>query len=481
VSSSFACKRLPTGKGKSGKGGIIESKGSSGQGGDASAVLNLAQRFERLPPTWYQHKIFLIIAIAWLFDSINLASLTFVLAPISNEFGLSNTQAGLLASSSFAGMFFGGSIAGELADLFGRKVIFQTSMIIWGLTGLLLAMSWSWESLIVFRFLLGLGMGAQFPIALSLVSELVPSIKRGQYIGWLEGFWPLGFISAGVLALVFVPLAGWRSLFVLQGVLAVWVLMIRRVVPESPRWYESRGLYDEADELMRQIEDNVEERYGRSLSEPEPRRFAQRVFTGFPFSQLFTAQYRRRSIMIWLLWFFVLSGYYGITTWISKLLADVGFSIAQSIEFTVLMTLWGIPGFLSASYLVERLGRKVTVAGYVILSAVAAFFYGQATSLTELIIAGSFMQFFFFGMWSSLYAYTPEVFPTRARATGSGTASAVGRLGALLGPALVPVVLTNYGNGAAFAMAAASFVIGALVVLIPGPETKQRVLEEVSP
>ena len=91
------------------------------------------------------------------------------------------------------------------------------------------------------------------------------------------------------------------------------------------------------------------------------------------------------------------------------------------------------------------------------------------------------MQFFFFGMWSSLYAYTPEVFPTRARATGSGTASAVGRLGSLLGPALVPVVLTNYGNGAAFAMAAASFVIGALVVLIPDPETKQRVLEEVSP
>src|SRR5918998_5994890 len=210
---------------KSGKGRTIESKGASGQEGDAGAILNLAQRFERLPPTWYQHKIYLIIAIAWLFDSINLASLTFVLAPISNEFALSNTQAGLLVSSSFAGMFFGGAIAGELADLFGRKVIFQTSMIIWGLTGLLLAMSWSWESLIVFRFLLGLGMGAQFPIALSLVSELVPSIKRGQYIGWLEGFWPLGFISAGVLALLLVPLAGWCAVFLMPRVCSVLVFV----------------------------------------------------------------------------------------------------------------------------------------------------------------------------------------------------------------------------------------------------------------
>lgn len=458
----------------------MQTRGAGRYEADASSILNLAQRFERLPFTGYQQKIFAIIATAWLFDSIDLASLTFVLAPISDEFGLSAGQAGLLASASFAGMFVGATTAGMLADRFGRKLVFQTSMILWGSASLLLALSWNWESLMIFRFLLGLGMGAEFPIGLSLVSEFMPAKKRGQYIGFLEGFWPIGFITAGALSLVLVPTLGWRSVFVLQGVAAIWVLIVRRIVPESPRWYESRGQYEEADETMKQIETEVQERHGGPLPEPEPARFAERVFTGFSFLELFTAQYVRRTIMIWLVWFFVLLGYYGITTWVSKLLADRGFEITGAIGFVLLMALWGIPGFLSASLLLERIGRKTTLSAYVILSAVAAFFYGQADSLLWLIVAGSFMQFFFFGMWSALYAYTPEIFPTRARGVGAGTASSMGRLGALLGPALVPVVLAGYGNAAVFTLGAVSFVIAAAVVLALGPETNNRVLEEVS-
>ena len=458
----------------------MQTRGAGHYETDASSVLNLAQRFERLPFTGYQQKIFAIIATAWLFDSIDLASLTFVLAPISEEFGLSDSQAGLLASASFAGMFVGATTAGMLADRFGRKVVFQTSMILWGSASLLLALGWNWESLIFFRFLLGLGMGAEFPIGLSLVSEFMPSHKRGQYIGFLEGFWPIGFITAGALSLVLVPTLGWRSVFVLQGVAAVWVLIIRRIVPESPRWFESRGEYDEADETMKQIEAEIEERQGRPLPEPQPARFAERVFRGFSFLELFTAGYLRRTVMIWLAWFFILLGYYGITTWVSKLLADRGFEISGAIGFVVLMALWGIPGFLSASFLLERIGRKTTLSAYVILSAVAAYFYGQADSLLWLIVAGSFMQFFFFGMWSALYAYTPEIFPTRARSVGAGTASSMGRLGALLGPALVPIVLAGYGNAGVFTLGAVSFVIAAAVVLALGPETNKKLLEEVS-
>src|SRR5918998_4443352 len=455
-------------------------RGAGVQEADVSQTLNLAGRFERLPMTRYQRTIFLIIATAWLFDSIDLASLTFVLAPISEEFGLSDGQAGLLASASFAGMFVGATTAGMLADRFGRKVVFQTSMIVWGSASILLALAWNWESLLIFRFLLGLGMGAEFPMGQALVSEFMPSHKRGQYIGYLEGFWPIGFITAGALSLVLVPTLGWRSVFVLQGVAAVWVLIVRRIVPESPRWQESRGQYDEADETMKGIEAEVQERHGTPLPEPQPARFAERVFTGFSFPELFTAGYLRRTVMIWLAWFFILLGYYGITTWVSKLLADRGFEITGAIGFVVLMALWGIPGFISASLLLERIGRKTTLSAYVILSAVAAYFYGQADSLLWLIVAGSFMQFFFFCMWVALYAYTPEIFPTRARGVGAGTASSMGRLGALLGPALVPIVLAGYGNAAVFTLGAVSFVIAAAVVLAIGPETMDRVLEEVS-
>lgn len=345
---------------------------------------------------------------------------------------------------------------------------------------MLLALSWNWESVLLFRFLLGLGMGAEFPMGQALISEIMPSKKRGQYIGFLEGFWPIGFVTAGALSLVLVPTPGWRWVFVLQGLPAIWVLIIRRAVPESPRWYESRGRYDNANETMRRIESEVEDHYGRPLREPEPPRFAERIFTGFSFLELFTPQYLRRTVMIWLGWFFILLGYYGITTWVSKLLADQGFEITASIGFVLLMSLWGIPGFLSASLLLEQLGRKRVLSGYVLAAAVAAFFYGQATSLVWLIVVGSFMQFFLFGMWSALYAYTPEIFPTRARGVGAGTASSMGRLGALIGPALVPVLLVACGSGAVFTMGAVSFVIAAVVVLALGPETKGRVLEEVS-
>ena len=462
----------------------VEERGSAAVrtpgASDVSGTLNLAGRFERLPMTRYQRTIFLIIATAWLFDSIDLAALTFVLAPISDDFSLSTGQAGLLASASFAGMFAGASGAGMLADKVGRRTIFQTSMIVWGLASLAAVFTWDLWSMVIARFFIGVGMGAEFPVAQSLVSEFIPSKHRGKYIAWLEGFWPIGFVCCGVLSVILLPTLGWRALFAVQALLAIYVLVIRRRVPESPRWLESRGRIEEADRTMRQIEREVEESSGRHLPDPEPPRFQEVASSRFSLAELFTRQYRSRTIMTWILWFCALLGYYGITTWIAKLLADNGLSVAKSTSFVLLMALWGIPGFLSAAYLIDKAGRKPVVTAYVLLSALAAFFYGQASSTAELIVAGSFMQFFFFGMWSALYAYTPEVFPTRARATGCGTASGVGRIGALLGPYLVPVVISAWGDGMVFTLAAGFFVIAAAIVLLLGPETKQKVLEEVS-
>ena len=443
--------------------------------------LNLPQRMERLPLTNYQRSIFLIIATAWLFDSMDLAMMTFLLAPISKAFSLTPGQTGFLGSASLAGMAFGAVFAGILADRFGRKTVFQTSMIVWGGAAILCSLAWSYDSLLLFRFILGIGMGAEFPIAQSIVSEIIPAPCRGKYIALLEGFWPLGFILAGVVSFLLVPVAGWRPVFLITGLPAIYVLIIRRKVPESPRWYESRGYLDEAEKTIQYIERQVEKAYGRPLPEPAECGYADEVAKGgFSLWELFTSKYRLRTLMIWTLWFFALLGYYGITTWMGKLLVDKGFTITKSIEFVLLMSLWGVPGFFSAAYLVEKLGRKPAVAGFVVLSGVAAYFYGQASSQSQVIVAGAFMQFFFFGMWSVIYAYTPELFPTRARATACGSASTLGRIGALLGPVIVPVIVVNYGMESVFSLGALAFVIAALNVIILGPETKGKVLEEIS-
>lgn len=449
--------------------------------GSTGKTLNLPQRMERLPLTGYQRKVFLIIATAWLFDSMDLAMMTFVLAPIKQTFALTAAQTGFLGSASLAGMAIGASLAGMLADRIGRKAVFQYSMIIWGSAALLCAVAPSYTFLLIARLILGFGMGAEFPIAQSMVSEIMPAAKRGKYIALLEGFWPLGFILAGVAALVLIPIGGWRAVFVCTGLPAIYVLVIRRKVPESARWYESVGRIDEAEKTMEFLENSVEKAYGKPLPKPAEGGVPDEVATcKFSLTELFTKKYLVRTIMVWVLWFFTLLGYYGITTWMGTLLVAKGFTIIKSIEFVLLMTLWGVPGFFSAAYLVEKLGRKPAVIGYVMGSGVAAYFYGQAVTQTDLIVAGAFMQFFFFGMWSVLYAYSPELFPTRARATGCGTASGWGRVGALIGPSVIPAIMSNYGVEAVFTLGAAAFAIAALNVLILGPETKGRILEDIS-
>lgn len=454
-----------------------------GPGSPTPAVdsTSLIGRLERLPLTRYQKQLFVIIATAWLFDSMDLAALTFVLAPISSEFSLSGTQAGLLASASFVGMAIGASTAGALADRFGRRPVFTNSMLCWGIASFVAAFTWDFTSLLVARFFIGLGMGAEFPVAQSLLAEFVPSKVRGRYLGYLEGFWPIGFIVSGAVSLAIVPSLGWRSLYILLGVLSLYALYLRRAIPESVRWYAARGRFDDASRTLDHIEQKVVNAYGQPLPPvTEVPAAATGISTRAPMTELLSRSYRVRTLMIWALWFCVLLGYYGITTWQAKLLADGGMTVAGSIGFVLLTALWGIPGFLTASQLLDRIGRKPVIVGFVLISAAAAYVYGQQESSVGLFVAGSVMQFFFFGMWSALYAYTPEVFATRFRGTGCGTASSWGRIGAMLGPVIVPLVLASWGHGAAFAVAGGVMVIGALTVVVLGPETRNKKLEEVS-
>jgi putative MFS transporter len=446
----------------------------------------IAARLERLPMTGYQRSLFGIIATAWFFDSMDLGLMTFVLGSIKAEFGLTATQAGLLASSSFLGMFLGAAVAGLLADRFGRKPVFQVSMVFWGVGSLMCGLADSVTTLMLFRVLLGFGMGMEFPIGLSMVSEIVPAKKRGKYVAILEGFWPIGFIAAGALTYALLPLIGWRGLFMALALPAVFVFVVRRRVPESPRWLEDVGRKAEADAVMAGIESHVERAWGRALP-PVSDSYAPPPPTGSRkarFAALWTGPYARRTVMLWSVWFFALLGYYGLTTWLGALLQQAGYAVTKSVLYTVYISLAGIPGFMFSAWLLEKWGRKPTCALMLLGSAAAAFAYGQAAvhrvPVEQLIAAGLCMQFFLFGMWSVLYAYTPELYPTRSRATGSGFASSIGRIGSLAGPYLVGVLLPLTGQGGVFTLGALSFVVAALAVLVLGVETRGKALEEVS-
>lgn len=446
-----------------------------------------AERLERLPISGYHLVIFIIIALAFFFDSMDLAMMTFLLGSIKTEFGLSTAQAGLLASSSFFGMVLGASLSGMLADRFGRKPVFQWSIVLWGIASYLCSTAQDVETLTLFRVLLGIGMGMEFPIAQSMLSELIPAKRRGRYIALMDGFWPLGFVAAGVLSYFLLPVIGWRDIFLVLAVPAVFVLAIRFFIPESPRWLEQAGRGDEADAVLKRIEDKVRTSLGRR-DLPEPIRLPRvESVPGNFFSalaQIWSPLYRQRTMMIWSVWFFALLGFYGLTSWLSALLQQSGFAVTQSVYYTVLISLGGIPGFLMAAWLVEHWGRKPVCIITLLGGGVMAFLYGQSAvfggNVGLLIGTGLLMQFFLFGMWAVLYTYTPELYPTSARATGSGFASAVGRIGSLLGPLVTGLVFPITGQGGVFALGALCFAVAAGVVWLFGMETRGKTLEELS-
>jgi len=417
--------------------------------------------------------------------------MTFVLSHIAAEFSLNATQAGALGSMSFIGMFVGAASAGLLADKYGRVIVFRASIVIWGLASLGCAFAPNLEILMLLRILLGVGLAMELPVGQSMICEFVPARVRGRYVALLEGMWPIGFIAAGLLAMFVVPTWGWRGAFIAEAIPALFVLVIRRMVPESPRWLADSGQAQRAEQVMTQIEDNVK----KSLSTSDQEKLLAEdkilfatpsgscqpggIRTGFAAGIIFKKPYLKRTIMLWSLWFFALLGYYGLTTWLGALLEAKGIDFAKSTEFIIKMSLAGVPGFFTAAWLVESWGRKPTMICTLLCSAVSAYFYGTATDTTIMITFGLIMQFFLFGMWSVLYAYTPELYPTYARATGSGFASSIGRLGALLGPFLIGVILPVHGQQGVFAMAAGALVSAAFMVFILGEETRGKMLEEI--
>ncbi|MDN7675712.1 MFS transporter [Burkholderia oklahomensis] len=451
----------------------------------SAARASAAARLERLPFSGYHKLIFVIIAIAFFFDSVDLGTMTFVLGSIKKEFGLSTATAGLVASASFFGMVLGAAVAGLLADRFGRRPVFQWSMVLWGAASYLCSTAQSVDALIVYRVLLGIGMGMEFPVAQTLLSEFVPAARRGRLIALMDGFWPLGFITAGIVSYFVLPLFGWRTVFALLALPAVFVLVVRRLVPESPRWLEHHGRLAEAERVLAHVETKVMQS-ARVSSLPAPSRLAEPVAARGrgAFREIWSAAYRRRTTMVWLLWFFALLGFYGLTSWLGALLQQAGFAVTQSVFYTVLISLGGIPGFLCAAWLVERWGRKPTCIASLIGGGAMAYAYGQSAlfggSATLLVCTGLAMQFFLFGMWAVLYTYTPELYGTGARATGSGFASAIGRIGSLIGPYAVGIVLPIFGQGGVFTLGALSFVVAALTVGVLGIETKGMALEALA-
>lgn len=388
---------------------------------------------------------------------------------------MSAAEKGWVVSITFVGMAIGAVFAGGLADRIGRRTVFAMTLLIYSLATALCAFAPNLTWLLLFRFIVGLGLGGQLPVAVTLVSEYIPAHVRGRFIVLLESFWGLGWLVAALMSYFVIPNYGWHIAFLLGGLPALYVFMILKKVPESVPYLINRGRIAEAHALVQKLERQC----GVEVIEQiEVKAVADKQSVSF--RQLWSGPLARRSLMLWLIWFGIVYSYYGIFTWLPSLLVKQGYSIVQSFEYVLIMILAQLPGYVVAAWLVEKLGRKPTLAGFIALCAMAAYFFGQANSVNMIMFWGCLMSFFNLGAWGVLYTYTPEQYPTNIRAFGSGWASAIGRMGGIVAPLVVThMMVMNNGFSHIFIMFTVVLLSVALVIVLLGEETQGKTLESI--
>lgn len=397
-----------------------------------------------------RNKLLGVAGVGWMFDAMDVGILSFVIAAISVDWGLNSTQMGWIGSVNSIGMAVGALLFGVLADKVGRKQIFMWTLVLFSVASGLSAFAATLSVFLVLRFLIGMGLGGELPVASTLVSESVEAEERGRIVVLLESFWAGGWLIAAVISYFvipadFWPVEGWRIALLLTALPAFYAVYIRLKLPDSPQFAVK------AETKKRSILQNM--------------------------AAVWSKEYAKSTLMMWILWFAVVFSYYGMFLWLPSVMVGKGFDLISSFKYVLVMTLAQLPGYFTAAWFIERFGRKFVLVLYLTGTAASAVVFGNAETISVLLISGMLLSFFNLGAWGALYAYTPEQYPAVIRGTGAGMAAAVGRVGGIFGPLLVGLLLgKGYGYGTIFTIFCIAILIGVAAVIFLGKETKQTEL-----
>jgi len=389
-------------------------------------------------------KLLFMAGTGWAFDAMAVGLLSFVIVALSEEWNLSLSQTSYITIANSVGMAVGALVFGLLADRIGRKKAFIYTILLFSIGSGLTALVGSLAIFLVLRFLIGMGVGGALPVASTLVSESAPVHERGRLVALLESFWAVGWMLSAIIAYFVIPDYGWRIAMVLTALPVLYAFYLRAKLPDSQVFLEKKN--------------------SQSFSEK--------------LKLVWSKAYRKQTITLWVLWFTVVFSYYGIFLWLPKVMLLKGFDMLTSFEYVLWMTLAQLPGYFVAAWLIEKIGRKFVLVAFLLGTMASAYFFGNATELSTILIAGALLSFFNMGAWGGLYAYTPEQYPTMIRGTGAGMAASFGRIGGIIGPLLVPVFAERgYEVNFIFAIFCLAILIGILTVIFLGKETKDTVIE----
>jgi MFS transporter, putative metabolite:H+ symporter len=438
-------------------------------------------RIERLPTSIWHVKTRIIVGVATFFDAFDALAIATVLPAIVPLWKLGGPQIGLLISAGFLGQLIGALLFGWVSERYGRMTAMVWSIAIFAVMSLVCAFAWSYESLLVFRLIQGIGLGGEVPVAATYISELTRAKGRGRFVLLYELVFPIGLVGVSLAGLWIVPRYGWQYMFVIGALPAFLALVLRRLLPESPRWLAIKGRNTEAEAAIALIERETEKATGAAL--PPPAKAVETTITAASWRDLFGPLYLRRTLVVWVIWFTAYLVNYGLAVWLPTLYRTVfRLPLETSLQYSLFTQAAGLVGTLICALMIDRVGRRpwFAFAFFAAGAALIALWQHGADQAERVLTYVTVAYFFVSTINIGVYLYTPELYPTRVRSFAVGAASAWLRLASIIGPTVVGFTVAS-GLQSVFLAFGLVALLAALVTMLFAVETKGRVLEEVSP
>ena len=457
-----------------------------------SSGSDLIARLERVPITRWHLRARLIMGSATFFDAFDALSLAFVLPVLVGLWRISAVQIGWLIAAGYLGQFVGALLFGALAERYGRIRSAAGATALMSVMSLACALAGHFPALLALRLVQGIGVGGEMPVAAVYINELSKARGRGRFFMLYEMIFPIGLMVTGQIGAIVVPLLGWQVMFLIGGIPGLVIADLLLRLRESPRWLIGKGRLEEAETVIKEIEASVPlgTQPAQSDSGDNEPRIARNDTQATPVGdnrtrwvELVGPFYRRRTVVVWTLW---ASAYFitnGLNNWMPTLYNSVyGLTISQSLRAGTLNNIAQVAILLGCAFAIDRIGRRrwatvCFVAGAVLLATLGVF---ASASVTAVIVLVTLSYGIVGSVNAVLYLYTPEIYPTRMRAIGTGSATCWLRLASAAGPLLVGYFVADRGTGAVFLMFAIVGIVGAVAATLM-LETRNRRLEDIAP
>jgi putative MFS transporter len=449
----------------------------------SSAPLSIAARLERLPIGRAHHRFITLVSLGIWFDLYDIFMVAFIGAGLQESHFLTLSQFSWLIAAGFLGMFVGTIVFGMGSDYMGRRTAFLFMLVLYSLFTLACAFAPNAAWLIALRFFAGIGIGAENVVIDTYVTEFVPSRVRGRYVAITQvvGFTavPAAALFARWLTPTHFLMSGWRWVMIIGALGALFAWQMRRGLPESPRWLESRGRVTEADAILCGLEaqSGVEAPASEMAVSPVVATIAppERM----PFIELWRAPYLSRTLMLVVFQALQTFGFYGFGNWAPTYLMKQGLTLTNSLTYSLWIAAVSPVGPLLCVLTSDRWERKWTITTLALLIAGLGLGFSVVRAPQAIVLTGALVTICNYWFSAAFHAYQSELFPTRARATGVGFTYSWSRLSTAFSSLLIGRVLVH-GVFSVFLIIAAAMISVAGIVALLGPRTNRRMLEEVS-